>query len=235
MEIAPNEKISGNLSPAQSNSREGGVKDSGGGRDFAAVCAGVPVNLSHSSDRESDCEQDQNAQKNKHEKNVPKESPTETSDGAGPVLLPLRETHLRGEICDVQAILPAVDIEKILAAVRTQLLPGGGREITLDLSHSVLEGLRIKLNVLPSGRLAVDFIASSETVKAMIEARSQELGELLRARGVNLASLKSSLGEHAGRHDDPREQGRFRRPDNPAALLAKSKKVGRSLEKSRKV
>lgn len=103
-------------------------------------------------------------------------------------------TQARPEATNARAILHVMDLERIVASVRTQITAGGRREVTLEMQRSVLEGLRVKLSADPSGRVTAEFIAASEQVRAQVEARSAELTDLLRSRGVNLASLKTSLG-----------------------------------------
>ncbi len=100
-----------------------------------------------------------------------------------------------------RAILPIADLERIVSAVRTQTLAGGAREITIELRRSVLEGLKVKLSLDGAGRVSAEFIAASERVRAQLDARSGELAEILRARGVNLASLNTSVGADASGQD----------------------------------
>ncbi len=69
-----------------------------------------------------------------------------------------RETLLqRGEAVGIpvnaRAILHIVDLERIVALVRTQIAPGGRHEITIELTRSTLEGLRIKLSRDAGGRI----------------------------------------------------------------------------------
>lgn len=103
---------------------------------------------------------------------------------------------------ELHAVLPAPDLNNIMVAVRTQLLPGGLQEVMLELPNSVLAGLRIRLTATISGRIAADFTTNSEQTKAVLDARSAELSDLLRARGVNLISLKTTLDTSTGNHDD---------------------------------
>lgn len=110
----------------------------------------------------------------------------------------VRETGTTlGETTSARAILHIADLERILAAVRTQTTLTGRREVTLELQRSVLEGLRVKLSTDERGRVTAEFIASTERVRAQIDARSNDLSDLLRSRGVDLASLKTSLGADA--------------------------------------
>jgi|GEM_PF-5777257 len=109
----------------------------------------------------------------------------------------VRELAPRGEAVGARAILHIADLERIVAAVRTQINAEGRKQLTMQLQRSVLEGLRVKLSADETGRVTVEFIAASERIKTQLDARSTELAELLRSRGVNLAALKTSLNEDA--------------------------------------
>jgi flagellar hook-length control protein FliK len=119
----------------------------------------------------------------------------------------ISETALLTEATNARAILHIADLEKIVAAVRTQMLSGGRHEVTLDLHRSVLEGLRIRLTRDTQGRLNAEFIASTEKVRSQLEARAPELSELLRARGVDLASLNTKVEADAGQTATGGNQG----------------------------
>lgn len=111
---------------------------------------------------------------------------------------PVHETGTTlGETTSARAVLHIADLERILAAVRTQTTLGGRREVTLELQRSVLEGLRVKLSTDERGRVTAEFIASTERVRAQVESRTSDLADLLRSRGVELTSLKTSLGAGA--------------------------------------
>lgn len=106
----------------------------------------------------------------------------------------LREVSASQESAGARAILHIADLERIVSAVRAQTLAGGVREVTIELRRSVLEGLRVRLRLDGGGRVAAEFVASTERVRAQLDARAPELAELLRSRGVNLASLTTSSG-----------------------------------------
>lgn len=107
-------------------------------------------------------------------------------------------------------ILRAGDLERIISSVRTEVTPGGGREVTIKLSQSVLEGLRIKLSADPAGRITAEFVSGDEQVRRQIDARAPELAALLRSRGINLAALKTSSDSSGFQQqgDPPDERGR---------------------------
>jgi hypothetical protein len=93
-----------------------------------------------------------------------------------------------------RAILHIADLERIVAAVRTQLHSGGRHEVTLELNRSVLEGLRVRLTTDAQGRVNAEFIAATEKVRAQLDARAADLSALLGGRGVELASLHMTVG-----------------------------------------
>lgn len=113
---------------------------------------------------------------------------------------------------DARQILHVADLERIVAAVRTKLIADNRREVTIQLHRSVLAGLRVKVSQNESGHVTAEFIVASEAVRSQIEGRAPELAELLRGRGINIAHIKTSLGEEAGggASDDGRSNGEGR-------------------------
>jgi hypothetical protein len=98
---------------------------------------------------------------------------------------------------DVRAVLPPMDLDSIVAACQVQVTAGGQREVILDLSHTVLNGLRVKLSANSTGGITTEFLAANEGVKTLLDARSAELIALLRTRGINLTAFKSSVAADA--------------------------------------
>lgn len=98
------------------------------------------------------------------------------------------------ETTNPREILHIADLEKIVAAVRSRVFADGKSEVTIELKRSVLEGLRIKIGADETGRVTAEFIAATERVRAQLDARIGDLAELLRARGINLAAIKTSVG-----------------------------------------
>lgn len=121
----------------------------------------------------------------------------------------VRELAPRTDAIGARAILHIADLERIVAAIRTQINAEGRKQLTMQLQRSVLEGLRVKLSADETGRVTVEFIAASERLKTQLDARSTELAELLRSRGVNLAALKTSLSDDAANQSatSERQQG----------------------------
>lgn len=110
----------------------------------------------------------------------------------------LRDVSAIGEATSARAILHVADLERIVSAVRAQLVEGGRQVVTIELRRSVLEGLKVKLSADGGGRVTAEFIAASERVRSQIDARAGELAELLRGRGVNLAALRTGVETGAG-------------------------------------
>lgn len=174
------------------------------GRDFASVLEEV----SRESERREEHGKDEEPAESKrterageHERLVQKREERREGEGSGGGFGSrggVTETTLQTEATGARAILHIADLEKIVAAVRTQMLGGGRNEVTLELHRSVLEGLRIRLTRDGQGRITAEFIAATERVRAQVDARSQELAELLRSRGLNLASLSARTEADAG-------------------------------------
>ncbi len=92
-----------------------------------------------------------------------------------------------------RSILHIADLERMISAVRTQTIPGGKREIQLELKRSVLKGLKVKISTDPAAQVRIEFLAANEKVRSQIENHSDELAEILRGRGINLQSLTTML------------------------------------------
>ncbi|MEP6923862.1 MAG: hypothetical protein ABI954_05325 [Pyrinomonadaceae bacterium] len=119
-----------------------------------------------------------------------------------------------------RAIMHIADLERIVSSVRSQLFEGNS-QIVITLKNSVCSGLQIKLTTDQNHRVTAELIAINEKVKAQIDARSGELADLLKQRGIKLTSLQTSLGgETAG------QNGNQQKPENfaPSALSAASVK-----------
>jgi hypothetical protein len=114
-----------------------------------------------------------------------------------------------GEIPTARAILSIADLEKIVMQVRSQINAGGQREVTLELSRSALEGLRVKLSQSKHGSINVEFLASSEQIKSLVDARSNELTAILRSRGIDVSSLNTRLSSDTSANDGHRQREEF--------------------------
>lgn len=140
----------------------------------------------------------------------------------------LRESAPAAETTPARSILHVADLERIVSAVRAQLVEGGRHVVTVELRRSVLEGLKVTLSADGSGRVTAEFIAASERVRSQIDARSSELADLLRGRGVNLASLRTSVetggdtrgGDGRMREDHTRSVGGARAASPDASNVA---------------
>jgi flagellar hook-length control protein FliK len=110
------------------------------------------------------------------------------------------------EQASARAILHVADLERIVSAVRAQLVEGR-HVVTIELRRSVLEGLKVRLSSDGDGRVTAEFIAASERVRTQLDARAGELAELLRGRGVNLAELRTGVETSTGNEGgSPREE-----------------------------
>ncbi|HEX2272143.1 MAG TPA: flagellar hook-length control protein FliK, partial [Pyrinomonadaceae bacterium] len=103
-------------------------------------------------------------------------------------------------------ILHSIDLNSIVTAYQVQLVGNGQKEVTLELSRSMLEGLRVKLTSDGAGRITADFLAATEGIKALLDGRSQELIEQLRSRGINLAEFRSSVAADANSRNDSQQK-----------------------------
>lgn len=103
-----------------------------------------------------------------------------------------------------RAILHIADLERIAAAARAQITAARG-EVTLRLHRSVLEGLEIKLKLDAGGRVHAELIAATERLRSQIDRRAPDLAELMRSRGVPLASLKTSIDTRSSGDDAERD------------------------------
>lgn len=103
-------------------------------------------------------------------------------------------------------IVHTTDLNSIVTACQVQLAANGQKEVTLELSHSMLEGLRVKLTSNGAGRITADFLTANEGIKTMLDGRSLELIELLRSRGINLTEFKSSVAADAHSRNDSQQQ-----------------------------
>ncbi|MFQ3581356.1 MAG: flagellar hook-length control protein FliK [Chloracidobacterium sp.] len=92
-------------------------------------------------------------------------------------------------------ILHVVDMEKIVATVRTQTFSGNEAQATIQLSHSILDGLSIKLQTDARGRVSAEITATTEAAKRIVDAHARELNDLLRMRGLDVTSFSTKLAE----------------------------------------
>lgn len=92
-----------------------------------------------------------------------------------------------------RSILHIADLERMISIIRSQTALGGKREIVLQLKRSVLEGLQVKISTEAGSKVQLEFLAANEKVREQIEKHSDELAGILRGRGINLGSLKTSL------------------------------------------
>jgi flagellar hook-length control protein FliK len=132
---------------------------------------------------------------------------------------------------DTRPVLHSIDLDSIVTACRVQLAANGQQEVTLELSRSMLEGLRVKVSADASGRITADFLAANEGIKSLLDSRSSELTEQLRSRGINLAEFKSSVAADTNSRNDshqeqPKSSGEGRSgPTEAVASLSESESI----------
>ena len=123
-----------------------------------------------------------------------------------------------------RAILHIADLERIISSVRAQNFDGNS-QIVITLKNSVCSGLQIKLTSDENHRVKAELIAANEKVKAQIDARSGELADLLRQRGLKLTSLQTTVGSGTSGEDGNQKQA-----DNFEAISGASRNSARIAE-----
>lgn len=178
------------------------------GRDFASVLRDVTHPIREERDESNTRERDsrdeaKSADRPDRERETQRREDRHQEGGTGGGFDPrggVREVSLGSEITNARSILHIADLERVVASVRTQIVANGHREVTIELQRSVLEGLRVKLSADSAGRITAEFIASSEQVRAQIDARATELSDLLRSRGIDLAQLRTTVSGDSNQH-----------------------------------
>jgi hypothetical protein len=200
-------QVSTNATRSNEAADAGDTAESGGAaeRDFASVFDEVVSRPERSEDEsgEGDRRVSRDAERAEHEASTQRREEREgggsdnAGDGRGGGFehrAALRETSAAGDATAARSILHVADLERIVSAVRSQAAEGGRHVVTIELRRSVLEGLQVRLSADGAGRVTAEFIAASERVRSQIDARASELADLLRGRGVNLATLHTSVG-----------------------------------------
>jgi flagellar hook-length control protein FliK len=179
--------------------------------DFAGVLA--KVTRSHRESQSHHPERNSADHGETHETRETKSRDEDRVD-SDEVIAPATDQVLTRETVSTQAInddavpiLHSADVDSIVTACQVQIATNGRQEVTLELSHSMLEGLRVKVSADGAGRITADFLAANSEIKALLDSRSSDLIEQLRARGITVAEFKSSVAADAnGRNDARREQ-----------------------------
>jgi len=175
--------------------------------DFAGVLERVTRSHNESVSRQE--ERSSDGHKETHEAKTRDKDKVETDAYLTSPDRPLtRETVASAETdIDSRPILHNVDLDNMVSACRVQLAANGQQEVTLDLSRSMLDGLRVKVSSDASGRITANFLAANDGIKSLLDSRSAELIEQLRSRGINLAEFKSSVAADSnGRNDSRRDE-----------------------------
>lgn len=92
-----------------------------------------------------------------------------------------------------RSILHIADLERMISIVRAQTDSGGRWEVVLRLKRSVLDGLSVRIKTGEKGGVEIEFLAANEKTRSQIQAHAEELAGILRGRGINLETLKSSV------------------------------------------
>lgn len=98
------------------------------------------------------------------------------------------KTANENSIPAARQILHVADLERIVSTIRT-LETKNSQQVLISLKNSVLEGLQIKLTVDENGKLKAEFIALNEKIREQINARKNELSEIMKNRGVKFQEL----------------------------------------------
>jgi hypothetical protein len=177
--------------------------------DFAGVLA--KVTRSHRESQDQHAERSSTGDTGTRETKSREEDKLEIDAAYVPATDPVltRETLSSNAISETAApILHTTDVDSIVTACQVQIATNGRQEVMLELSHSMLEGLRVKVSTDGAGRNTANFLAANEGIKALLDSRSSELIEQLRARGITVAEFKSSVTADGNDRHDAREQQR---------------------------
>jgi hypothetical protein len=146
------------------------------------------------------------------------ELPNNLLQGIGGDVVLVRAHRIENQLLTPREILPVTDLEKIVLSVRTHLVPGGQPQVTIALPRSLLEGLRVNLSVSQKGRVTAEFLAPNDIIRSQIDARSNDLADMLRARGINLEALKTSVNTELSGNGDGRNQRGYQQTASPARV-----------------
>ncbi|MFN7928210.1 MAG: hypothetical protein U0Y68_09715 [Blastocatellia bacterium] len=207
--------ISTKVNTAHADARDDAPEAATEGRDFASVlekaAPPAPQRQEREHEQPSTQPQAQATEQAKPQHDQEQDDAEQQSNAGASALRWQGNAAAPIEALELPAILPKPDLEALLASVRTQMLPGGEREVTLALPHSVLSGLRVQLLATPTGRITANFLTNNSEVKALLDGRAHELAELLRTRGVNLVAVKTSFEAAPQQQNQSQQQPRFRR------------------------
>lgn len=110
------------------------------------------------------------------------------------------------EVFAARSILHIADLERLILTIRSQTLLDGKREIILQLKRSVLEGLQVKITTDSTSKVQIEFLTANEKMRTEIEKNSIELASILRGRGINLETLKTSVSSDSKEKDSTSEE-----------------------------
>ena len=174
--------------------------------DFASVLDRVTRSHNNAQDRSEDGKSPAKSETRDTKKSEEDDKGADDVNVTGVERTLPREPVAVDEVNTNRPILHSVDLDSIVTAYQVQLVGNGRTEVTLELSRSMLEGLRVKLTADGAGRITADFLAANEGVKTLLDGRSNELIEQLRSRGINLAEFRSSVAADANSRNDSQQQ-----------------------------
>lgn len=209
---------------SESEASDGAGESAENNGEFARVLENLTVkkdftspqeNLNKSDEKEinSKHRQSEKAEKKMSVKEKPDQPTTAREDAAGAAASgrTINNDNLASDaelsVPPARAIMHIADLERIVSSVRAQTFDGNS-QIVITLKNSVCSGLQIKLTTDDKQRVTAEFIAANEKVKAQIDARSNELADLLRQRGLKLSSLQTSVNSDASGNNENRQNSR---------------------------
>ncbi len=115
---------------------------------------------------------------------------------------------------NLRPFFPPSDVELIVNSVQTQMGIEGQKEVTLEFSKAVYEGLSVKLSSDLSGGVMIEFMATTVQVQSEIQLRLPTLRDELQAHGVDGSYIGVSLT-----NDGAQQQGGYQqRPSKQREL-----------------
>jgi hypothetical protein len=208
-----------NLSSSEGENRDGIGGEVQGSSDFASVLENLS-SKKDSSDQKTDLNEPKEHEKDSHSKLEEQDHKTEQpskdktnnrEDAAGAAVAGRFNTTDNSQfetalpVPPARAILHIIDLERIISSVRAQNFDGNS-QVVITLKNSVCSGLQIRLTSDENHRITAELIAGNEKVKTQIDARSGELADLLRQRGLKLTSLQTSVGSEMSGESGNRQQ-----------------------------
>ena len=116
-------------------------------------------------------------------------------------------------ILSARSIIHVADLERIISTIRSQTV-ANGKQVTIELKRSVFQGLKLKLTIGKDKSVIAELISANENVKSQLNAKAEELANILKERGVKLTKLNLSLDSDTN-DKDKRGTNKFDLSINP--------------------